>query len=202
VLLAELRLALKGRRWWWWAVLAALNVAGLAVPETLGPDAPAPGATVVAYLLAAAWFWPITVWSALGCRERRRDTRQIVFSVPRPVGCQLSAAWLSGVCVAALAGAGFGLRRLVTGQWAALAAWGAGALFVPSLALALGVWSGSRRTFEIAYTFLWYLGPINRVSALDYMGGTPEAVAGGVWRITLAASAVLLGLAFLGRRRG
>jgi hypothetical protein len=196
VLLAELRLALKGRRWWWFAVLAGLNVAGLAIPDaTIGT------ATIRGALFAAAWFWPITAWSAMGSRERRHDTRQIVFSVPRPVGRQLAGAWLAGVCVTAMAGAGFALRRAWTGQWDALAAWVVGALFVPSLALALGVWSGSRRAFEIVYTFVWYLGPVNRVSALDYMGVTDGALAGEVYLIYLGASVVLLGLALLGRWR-
>jgi len=191
VLLAELRLSLKGRRWWWYAVLAGLNVAGLAVPD----------ATVYTYLFAAAWFWPITLWSALGSRERQHDTQQIVFSVPRPVGRQLAGAWLAGVCLTALAGAGFALQRAFTGQWDALAAWAVGALFIPSLALALGVWSGGPRAFEIVYTFLWYIGPINGVSALDYMGVTAGGLTGHVSLIYLLATVVLLGLAVLGRRR-
>jgi hypothetical protein len=191
---------LNGRRWWWFAVLAGLNVAGLAVPDVLGADAPTTGAAIRGYLFAAAWFWPITLWSALGSRARRHNAQQIVFCVPRPVGRQLFAAWLAGVCVTALSGIGFAARYAVTGQSAALAAWAVGALFIPSLALALGVWSGSSRAFEVIYTFLWYLGPINQVAVLDYMGVTAGARTGRVSLFYLLASVVLLGLAVLGRR--
>lgn len=103
--------------------------------------------------------------------------------------------------MAVTTGAGFAAQRILTGQWDALAAWAVGAMFIPSLALALGTWSGSSRMFEVVYTFLWYLGPINHVPTLDYMGITPEAVAGQVSLCYLLASAVLLGLAVLGRRR-
>jgi hypothetical protein len=72
---------------------------------------------------------------------------------------------------------------------------------IPSLALALGVWTGSRRAFEVVYTFLWYLGPINQVAALDYVGVTAGALTGRFWRYDLLASVLLLALAALGRPR-
>jgi len=111
------------------------------------------------------------------------------------------AAWLAGVCVAVSTGVGFAAQRMLTGQWAGLAAWAAGASFVPSLALALGTWSGNSRTFEVVYTLLWYVGPMNQVPALDYMGVTPEAVAGEIPLYYLLASGALLVLALLGRWR-
>jgi len=49
--------------------------------------------------------------------------------------------------------------------------WLAGALFIPSLALALGVWAKSSRPFEGLFTALWYSGPLNRVPGLDFTGG-------------------------------
>jgi hypothetical protein len=189
VLLAELRLMFKGRRWWWYVVVVGFNAAGLAVPD----------ATVRQYLQAAAWLWPITLWSSMGSRERRHNTQQIIFSVARPLGRQVFAVWLAGVCVTVLTGAGFAARRMLTGQWDALAAWAVGVLFIPSLALALGTWSGSSRMFEIVYTLLWYIGPINHVPALDYMGATPEAVVGEVSLCYLLACGALLGLGVLGR---
>ena len=137
----------------------------------------------------------------MGSREQSHNTGQIVFSAAYPLGRQLLAVWLAGACVAAATGAGFAARQALTAQWGALGAWAVGVLFVPSLALALGVWSGNRRTFEVIYTLLWYVGPINRVPALDYMGVTPEAVSAGIALYYVLACGVLLGLAVLGRWR-
>jgi hypothetical protein len=81
-----------------------------------------------------------------------------------------------------------------------LAAWATAALFIPSLALALGVWSSSNKLFEVLYMVLWYVGPVNQTPYLDFMG-TGELVSMGVLSIYWIGTVVLLGLAALGRRR-
>ena len=45
------------------------------------------------------------------------------------------------------------------GDWTAAGAWAVGALFIPTLALALGVWSGSGKLFEVVFLVLWYSAP-------------------------------------------
>ncbi len=50
------------------------------------------------------------------------------------------------------------------------------------------------------YLLLWYGGPISRVPFIDYVGVTPEAVAGGAWRGFAVAVVVLMALAVVGRR--
>jgi len=191
MVLGELRLMLKGQRWWWYAVALGLVVAAASSPLDV----------VRQYLLPAAWLWPFLVWSPLGNREARHRTGQMVFSAPFPLRGQLPAAWIAGLVVAMATGAGVALRLLVAGQWGALLAWAVGAAFIPALALALGVWGGSSKTFEVIYFLLWYAGPINQVPALDYMGATAEAVATRMPLLYLALTLLLLGLAFAGRQR-
>ena len=187
VLAAELRLALRGQPWWWYAAAAGLVIAGLAAPAQGGRQ----------IVLPLAWIWPILVWSPMGNRESRFGTGELLFSAPRPVGRQLLAAWMAGVLIAAAVGGGVAARYLAAGDIPALAAWAAGALFIPTFALALGVWSGSGKLFEALYLFLWYIGPMNRTSGLDYLGATGESRP-LVW---LAATAVLAAVAMAGRRR-
>ena len=64
-----------------------------------------------------------------------------------------SAAAVTGVlacrsCNCGVLGAGAGSRLLLVQGWHGLVPWIAGAVFLPSLALALGVWSGSGKAFE------------------------------------------------------
>lgn len=188
---AELRLSLKGCRWWWYMVSAGLLIAQFAAPSDVsrGP------------LLTAAWIWPILIWSALGTREKRFGTQQLLFSCSRILSRQLPAAWLAGVVIAALLGAGAGFRLAIAGQKADLFAWVVGALFVPSLALALGVWSGTSRFFEGLYTALWYIGPLNRVPGIDFTGGGSGTLAGRFAVVYLGITATLLTAAFFGRAR-
>jgi hypothetical protein len=190
-LLAELKLMLKGRSWLWTIGAIALNVACLLLPS----------AVVQRYLLAAVWLWPLGVWAQMGARERRFNTGQMVFSAPHSALRQLPATWLAGVVAAVVATSGAWLRLALTGELLGLLGWFAGALFVPALALALGVWTGSRRAFEAGYLFLWYLGPFEGLPALDYTGASAANQAKGMPLTYAALALVLLMAALLGRRR-
>ena len=130
LLLAELRLALKGYRWWWYAVAGGLLIAQFAAPLNVARGPLLAVAGILARFLG---------WSALGTREARFGTEQLLFSCARILPRQFPAAWIAGVLVAALTGLGAAVRLALAGQSAGLWAWAAGALFIPSLALALGV---------------------------------------------------------------
>jgi hypothetical protein len=191
ILLAELRLMVKGQKWWWYTVAAGL-IAGCAA----APEAPARG-----MLLACAWIWPILIWSKMGVREVRDQTSQLLFSSPHPLARQLPAVWLAGVLLALITGSGFGGRLLLVGDGRGLLAWLIGALFIPTLALTLGVWSGSSKLFEIIYTLLWYAGPMHETSQLDFMGSAPGTACTRVPAFYFALAAAMTALAFLGRKR-
>ena len=61
---------------------------------------------------------------------------------------QFTAAWLAGVAVSVLTGSGTAVHLILAHEWTGLLAWAVGSLFIPSLALALGLWSGNSRFFE------------------------------------------------------
>jgi len=191
VLLVELRLTLKGLPWWWYLIALGLIVAGLSSsdPETQRG------------LLLAAWIWPALVWSKLGVREKQHQIGAIVFSAPQPLLRQFPATWMAGIIVTALTGSGVGLYLLLASDWAHLLAWGVAVLFIPTLALALGIWSDSSKFFEALYVVWWYIGPANGSAALDFMGLSSEAISRGMPLVYLGGTILLLGLAIVGRAR-
>jgi len=107
---------------------------------------------------------------------------------------------MAGVIVSMATGSGAAIRLLVAGNRHELLAWAVGAFFIPTLALTLGVWSGSSKLFEILYLLLWYIGPVNHVSPLDYMGASEDALSGTTLRF-LTATLVLAAFAIVGRKR-
>jgi hypothetical protein len=191
ILVAELRLMLKGKKWWWYLVAAGLIIACATTPD----------ATARGILLACAWLWPVLMWSSMGVREVRDQTSQLLFSAPHPIARQLPAVWFAGVVLALLTGSGFGARVLLGGDWRGLLAWLIGALFIPTLALALGVWSGSSKLFEIVYTLLWYLGPMHATLKLDFMASAPGTAATQVPLFYFALTLAMAAVAVLGRKR-
>jgi hypothetical protein len=162
---AELLLLLRGHAWWWYLAAAGLFIACIASPI----DAARSG------IIVAAWIWPALFWSQMGTRENQFSTGSLIFSAPHAVSRQLLATYAAGVLLAAITGGGLALRLLVIGDFAGLAAWAAGALFIPALALALGVATGSRKFFEALYTAWWYVGPLHHLRPLDFMGTTPAS---------------------------
>lgn len=189
LLRAELRLMLRGRRWWWWLVACGLFAASVLSPLDAARQ----------FVLPLLWMWPLMVWSAMGAREKEHATFELIYSAASAAGRQLPATYAAGVAVGALAGAGVAARLALSQDWPGLAAWCAAALFIPALALALGTASGSSKWFEVVYTLLWYLGPINGVPAFDFAGASgAAAVAPAAY---LALSLVLLGAAVFTRQR-
>ncbi|MEU0242565.1 hypothetical protein ABZ234_33220 [Nocardiopsis sp. NPDC006198] len=153
----ELRMLLGGRSRWWWGGVAVITAAALLLPARSAPT-----------VLLLAWIWPVLVWSGLGTRARLVGLDVLFASYPR-AAARFLAEWTAGVAVAALVGAGPLVRMVASGDAAGASAWAAGALFVPGLALALGVVSRVGRPFQAVYPLLWYL-VLNGVSPVDFLG--------------------------------
>ena len=189
ILVSEFRLLLKALPWWWFIGAAALIVLCLFLPF----------AVALGYLFPLAWLWCLPIWSGLGSRETRYHTGQLVFSTSHPLVRQLPMQWLAGVVIALLAASGMIGQFVFLSDWSGLLVLGIGAIFVPALALAAGIWTGNSRLFEVIFVVLWYVGGINHLTALNFMASTDNTL-----RIPLAyalAAVLLLSLAFIGRRR-
>ncbi len=188
---AGMRMMFRGQRWWWYVGGLGLIVAGVAA-------SPAESRQVV---LPLTWLWPVLIWSGLGVREQAYRTEPVVFATPYPLRRQFTAVWLAGVWLTIITGSGVAITLLSAGDWTSLLGWLAGVLFIPTLAVTTGVWSGGRKLFEALYVAWWYIGPLSGLAKLDFMGAQDAALAAGMPFVYLAGTAVLLTLAYLGRAR-
>ena len=66
---------------------------------------------------------------------------------------------------------------------------GGAVIFIPSLALALGVFSSGSRVFEVVFVIWWYIGPLQKTQGVDFTSGAPQVY-------LLAAAGLLLLSAF------
>jgi hypothetical protein len=191
VFVAELRLMLKGQPWWWYLGVGILLIISLTRP----PHESRAGT------LPFVWIWPVLIWSGMGTHEARQSTHELVFTAPHPLRRQLPALWLAGVGVALLTGSGVALRILFAGDWAGLLGFLVAAVFIPTMALAMGVWSGTGKLFEAVYVVWWYIGPLHHDRTLDFMFTSPATFSGQTLQAYFAATLVLFGLAVAGRAR-
>jgi hypothetical protein len=162
LVVGELRILLSRTPRWWLLIAVALIVAGAVVPTSVA----------VSPLLPLAWLWPVLIWSRVGTQQYEHDVHPLVASAPAPRR-RLLAEWLAALLITAVVGAGPLVRLAIAGDRAGVAAWLAGAVFIPTLALALGSLSRSSRTFQAAYLLLW-LVVFTGERALDFMGSVRE----------------------------
>jgi len=199
---STLVLLLKGHRWWWYVVGAWLIIEGLRFP----PD------VARRDVLPLAWIWPLLIWSKMGVLEERYRTKELVFSTARPLIRQLPLTWLGGTLVTMLIGSGVLIRMVLESDYRGMVHWFVGAMFISSLALALGTWSNTSKLFEVIYTILWYVGPVEGIEVLDFMGASENVIrchvestqpqySTNIPQIYLIATILLLGLAVVGRHK-
>lgn len=160
VLSGEVKLLLKTYPWWLYLILAGLNIAAIFTPTEITNR----------FLLPFAWGFPLLIWSKMGCQELEHNTGSLIFSAPNLMTQQWAASLTAGIGLTALFGSGACIHFMTTGNISALVAWGTTVLFIPALALFLGTISGTARAFEIIYALIWYMGPIQTLPVLDYMG--------------------------------
>jgi hypothetical protein len=160
IVLAELRLLLRGLSFWWYAVAAGLWI------FQLFADAKAQSIAI-----GLAWIWPMLQWSQLGTREAVCATEQFIYPTLHPIRRQFIAQWLAGVLLAVATAGGSLVHWAAAGHVSGIEGVLTGAIFVPTLAIACGALSGTTRLFEIVYLVLWYLGPMNRTT-LDFTQGS------------------------------
>ena len=99
--------------------------------------------------------------------------------------------------VALLTGGGVGIRLLLVADLHGFTAWLAGACFIPSFALACGIWSGSSKMFEAIYTVWWYIGPAHQLPGIAFMATSPASSTPGIYAV---ATVLLVTIAYYGRR--
>jgi hypothetical protein len=201
---SELRLMLKGRRWWWYGVALGLILVALILPT----------AEARQIVLPFVCVWPLLIWSQLGNREVQNRTDQLVFSAAFPLRRQFIATWTAGFVLTLIACSGVIVRLILASEWNVILAVVVAAAFIPAAALALGIWSGGSKLFEVVYLLLWTLGPMNQMMAalgfpliadqflaFDYIGSSDAAISEGMPLYYAVLTVLLLVLALIGRKR-
>ncbi|MEC0247975.1 Tat pathway signal protein [Paenibacillus chitinolyticus] len=185
---AEFRLQFASFPPGWYVVAVILALLCLFLPFT----------TALRWIWPLAWIWPISLWSSMGNREYQYGTLSVLASSPGYVRRQIPAVWLSGFLAVLLTGSGMLIRFIVTGDVVHLIYAVSAAFFVPSFALALGIWTESKRPFELIYMLLWFLGPFNQLFYADFMGtAVPAGSASHLTSASLLIIAVLLAASVL-----
>jgi hypothetical protein len=186
LVVAEMKLLLKGHSLLWYVVALGLMMVCLLSPlET------------VRALLPIVWLWPLLLWSEMGIRAQRFQVEALLLSAPAPLRLQIPATWAAGALLALILGSGALVKFLSVPQF--LPGFFAGALFFPALALFLGMLAGTERPFQILALIGWYLGPLNGLAVFDITAASDPALVQGIPWFYLSAAPLLFGMSLLVR---
>ncbi|MDP4093081.1 MAG: ABC-2 transporter permease [Bacillota bacterium] len=185
----EIKLIIRGLHWWWILGAIVLILCELFLPM----------GSLRNVIYPLALIWPINILSSTGIREKRYNTEQIIFSCPKPASRQFLVCWLAEIAIIVIIQSGIGLHLVIAGNYFGLFAWLAGVAFVPTLAIMLGTWSGGSRLFEIIYTIIWYMGPLNKIPTMDFPGISNTSACAIIPIAYFVISFILLGMALIGR---
>ncbi|WP_459501598.1 hypothetical protein [Bacillus sp. C1] len=179
---AELSIMLKGFTIWWYVIAIGLIALGLICPVDIARG-----------WLSIIMIWPIAIWSQMMTRERYYSTEQIIISSCSPF-YKFFATWISGIAVGLIISSGVIIQFILIDDISFLLSWLSGIVFISTLALALGVWSRTRKLFEVLYIILWYVGPVNHLPYIDFLGvSTSYAI------LYITLSVVFLCIALIGQ---
>jgi hypothetical protein len=155
----ELRLLLRGQPLWWY--LGAVSIVAAGVIGRLPRLA----------IVSIAVIWPLLVWSSMGCRPVRDRLLPLVIS-SRAARTQPLAEWAAGFSSPPSSSGPRSCPRSAPRPPPSPSSSAGPSSSAPSTAQALGAWTGSSRPFEFGYLVLWYAGPLNAVTPVDFAGAT------------------------------
>jgi hypothetical protein len=153
---AEMKLMMSGlpKAWYFVAVI------GMVLSATL----PITAAWMALLILPV---WCIGVFSEMGSREYENDTLSCVSVLPGGRLRQIFCSWFSGLLILMVLSLPMILRQTMIRDFSIVFSIFSGIVFIPSLALFLGEWTRSRRTFSVVFLILAYLN-LNGIPALMY----------------------------------
>ncbi|QSX37428.1 hypothetical protein [Shewanella sedimentimangrovi] len=164
----ELLLLLKGQNPYWYLGFIGLNLAQLFAPQEV----------LMNTLIPLSWLFCVLVLSQLGLQARLANTKELLLYGG---GLRLSPLLSAAAALLLLASCGALLRMLWQAQWPIVLQMLIAVGFTLALAHACGRITGTRRTFEILYPALWYIGPLHATLYMDYFGvNSPQSWQAGM----------------------
>ncbi|WP_299677545.1 hypothetical protein [uncultured Tenacibaculum sp.] len=146
------------------------------------------------YILPILWFLQVTVWSDLVTKDQTFRTHFFTNSSYHPLRRLAISRIIAGLSVAICIALPVLIRYAINLNFSSVLNVILGAIFIVLVAVFLGAFTKSKKTFEIAFFFLVYCN-INQVKALDYFGGLHHSYSYGF--LMTAIVSVLFFLSYL-----
>jgi hypothetical protein len=174
----------KGSQWFW-----IVNAGGMAAlvfaPITIAHQ----------FILPALWFLQIARLSDLSAKEKMNGLHYFTYASFQPLKRLLSSQIIAGVILVVLLASPLIIRLMIRGEMLSVLSIIAGAVFIVSGAVSLGIITGGRKLFEILFFLLVYCN-MNRIPFMDYFGGIEANLTRIIATSLVSAGLLIIGYAF------
>ncbi|AZV57801.1 hypothetical protein [Clostridium sp. AWRP] len=143
-------------------------------------------------LIPVIWILPILIWSKLGTIQMDFNMESYLLTYKNYRNAELLNSATAGILFTILINTSVIIKFLLMHNFLRAAYILMGIFFVNSLGIFIGNFARSSTAFEITYIILWYVGILNGLTNLDFLGITSKAANCHIPIIFLAIGAFLI----------
>ncbi len=148
----------KGHKWFWLINIGGM-IALIFTPINIAHQ----------FILPVLWFLQVGRLGDLATKEKTNRIHYFTYASYKPIERLLPSQILAGIILVATLSAPLLIRYLISGDFMPVTYILAGAVFIVSLAVALGILTGGKKLFEILFFAITYCN-LNNVPFADYFG--------------------------------
>ncbi len=182
VIHSELKFMFSACNLWWYAAILLCSIGVFF----------AKGETLYKFLIPIMWILPIFIWSKLGNVQMNFNMEDYLLTYKNYRKSQLVNSVFAGILFTILINIGIIVKFVILNDYPRVIYILMGIFFVNALGMFIGNVAKNSTAFEIIYTFLWYVGMLNGVTSLDFLGLTKIAVSAHIPIIFCAVGILLL----------
>ncbi|MGO5065617.1 hypothetical protein FDF31_10280 [Clostridium sporogenes] len=167
----------------WWYIIIILCSIGVFFVE---------GDMLYKFLIPVIWILPIFIWSKLGSIQMNFNMEEYLFTYKNYRNKQLLNSIITGILFTIFINIGVIIKFAMLNNFLAICYILMATFFVNVLGIFIENATGSSTAFEIIYIILWYVGILNGLMSLDFLGLTQKAASAHIPIIFLVIGVALL----------
>ena|GEM_PF-4278261 len=150
---------------WWYAIVIICSVGVIFAERDI----------LYKFLIPAIWILPIFIWSKLGVIEKNFHMQDYLLTYKNYRDTELLNSITAGIIVTIVINISVIIKFLMIRNLIGVLYVLMAVFFVNALGIFIGSAFGSSTAFEMIYIILWYVGVLNGLSSLDFIGLTKNA---------------------------
>ena len=179
---SEIKLMFATCNLWWYTAIVLCSIGVFF----------AKGETIYKFLIPIIWIVPICIWSKLGTIQMNFNMEDYLFTYKNYRKSQLFSSVVAGILFTILINISIIIKFIILNDFPGVMYISMGIFFVNALGMFIGNVAKNSTAFEIIYTILWYVGMLNGLTSLDFLGLTKTAVSAHIPIVFFAVGIVLL----------